>query len=333
MVFAIGQEALRSESFDVRVCFKKTAGFQLEPLLEKLGQGMPFPVEFVSGGSRALWQAIKWADVVHCHNATFDIASFAWMQGKPVAMTIHNWFRHIPWTRRIFRLMAFQMAECHWYNSDFVWDTWEPDGRLPDSDKLPIVSDLPLGGIPAAERKGFLFVSRWVPKKGLETLIEAYSKARFDKLKWPLRIVGTGLLRPKIEALLREIDSTGIIDEGPVSTERRNELIRHAKWMVTPPNTLEDLGMTPIEARHAGVPCIITRDGGLPEAGGKHALICEPGDAGGLRALLEQAAGMSEEAYVRQAEASHKELLEYLKPLSVYSDRFAKLAQVGSRGW
>jgi glycosyltransferase involved in cell wall biosynthesis len=37
--------------------------------------------------------------------------------------------------------------------------------------------------------------------------------------------------------------------------------------------TREDFGLTAVEARNLGVPCIITRDGGLPEAGGKQALI------------------------------------------------------------
>lgn len=248
-------------------------------------------------------------------------------------MTIHNWFRKIPWTRRVFRLLAFQMAHCHWYNSDFVWDTWEPCGRLPDSDKLPIVSNLPTGGVSPSARKGFLFVSRWVPKKGLETLIEAYAGASIDKHNWPLKLVGTGVLRPQIEKLIQSVNSDGIEDLGAVSTERRNELIRNAKWMVTPPDTLEDLGMTPIEARHAGVPCIITRDGGLPEAGGRHALICEPGDAKGLRQLLEKAANMDEQIYAATAEATHQELLEYLQPLSIYTDRFKKLAHLGTRGW
>ncbi len=71
--------------------------------------------------------------------------------------------------------------------------------------------------------------------------------------------------------------------------------------MVVPPNTKEDFGLTAVEARNLGVPCIITRDGGLPEAGGRQALICEPNDPRALAELLQQAAAMSETEYAERA--------------------------------
>jgi glycosyltransferase involved in cell wall biosynthesis len=96
--------------------------------------------------------------------------------------------------------------------------------------------------------------------------------------------------------------------------------------MVTPPHTDEDLGLTPIEARHVGVPCIITRDGGLPEAGGAHALICEPRDVEGLRERLEEAAAMDPAAYAAVADATQRELMEYLQPMSLYLDHYEAVA-------
>ena len=51
---------------------------------------------------------------------------------------------------------------------------------------------------------------------------------------------------------------------------------REAKWMVTPPHTQEDLGLTPLEARSVGVPCIASTDGGVKETAGPHALFCKP---------------------------------------------------------
>jgi glycosyltransferase involved in cell wall biosynthesis len=127
----------------------------------------------------------------------------------------------------------------------------------------------------------------------------------------------------------RGIDGVDI--RGFVDNETRNEFIRRARWMVTPPHTNEDLGLTPIEARHVGVPAIITRDGGLPEAGGKHALICEPNDPDGLRHLLETAAAMSEEEYRRISTATHDELLDYLQPMSVYADAYNHVLNQASR--
>ena len=114
---------------------------------------------------------------------------------------------------------------------------------------------------------------------------------------------------------------------GFVDEETRNDVIRNAKWMVTPPHTDEDLGLTPIEARHVGVPCIITRDGGLPEAGGAEALMCEPQDVDGLRQLLEEAAAMPEQRYQQKAQATREELLDYLKPMSLYIEHYEEVLQ------
>ena len=184
----------------------------------------------------------------------------------------------------------------------------------------------PLPGIvPPAQRKGFIFVARWIPNKGLETLIEAYGRARLDRKQWPLMLLGDGPLHTSIKAKIRDETIEGIDIRGHVSEEERNDAVRHARWLVAPPNTKEDLGATPIEARHVAVPCIITRDGGLPEAGGRHALICEPANVEELKALLEKAARMEFGEYERLCEATHKELLEYLSPLSVYLDHCRQL--------
>ena len=114
-----------------------------------------------------------------------------------------------------------------------------------------------------------------------------------------------------------------------VSEDERNETIRHAMWMVTPPNTKEDLGLTPMEARNVAVPVIITRDGGLPEAGGRHALMCEPGNARELRRLLETAAEMDAAAYEKLCEDTHRELKEYLQPLSIYLQHYRDVLENG----
>jgi len=100
---------------------------------------------------------------------------------------------------------------------------------------------------------------------------------------------GQRTVRAGLEKQVRDAKLPGIEIKGLVDEKTRNHYIRHARWMVTPSNTKEGLGLTPIEARHVGVPCIITRDGALPEAGGQHALICEPNNVGELKALLEKA--------------------------------------------
>jgi len=97
--------------------------------------------------------------------------------------------------------------------------------------------------------------------------------------------------------------------------------------VVVPPNTREDFGLTAIEGRHLGVPCIITRDGGLPEAGGRQALICEPGDVAALTRLLEQATAMTEAEYAERAQRTREELATELEPMAFYASAYRQILQ------
>jgi glycosyltransferase involved in cell wall biosynthesis len=85
------------------------------------------------------------------------------------------------------------------------------------------------------------------------------------------------------------------------------------------------MGLTPIEARSVGVPAIVTRDGGLPEAAGPSALLCAPGDVASLAGALERAAGMAEAEYRERAAAAKSSLAAYLRPLSDYVAIYERL--------
>lgn len=290
-------------------------------------------VVFVERASRELFRLIRSADLVHAQNTSIDIALMARLARVPLVLTIHGWLR-ARWTpRAVLARVVSRLAARRWYNSDFVWSKWEPRARRPTSGKLPIVSNLPVGVVDPSERRGFLFAARWIENKGLEVLLQAYAGAELDRAAWPLVLLGDGPLRERVLALIRDGGIEGVEIKGFVDDATRNHCIRHARWMVTPPHTDEDLGLTPIEARHVGVPCIITRDGGLPEAGGRHALICAPRNVAQLRARLEQAAHMDEVAYRRRAQATREELLDYLQPLSLYLAHYQAVLheQAGSR--
>lgn len=324
-VCALARELAATPGVVVTLCFKKTKGFKLDPMLEKIARESGAEVVFPDRASRDLVSVIRNADVVHCQNACIDVAVIAKCFRKPLVLTIHN-YRIGGWhPRELLRTVAYALADRRWYNSGFVWDTWEPRGRKATSERMPVVSNLPTGVVPPERRKGFVFIARWIPNKGIDILVDAYAQATLDRNEWPLILMGDGPMRPVIEEKIRAGKIEGIEIRGRVEEAVRNEVIRHARWMVTPPNTREDMGLTPIEARHVGVPCIITRDGGLPEAGGKHALSCEPGNVGELKALLEQAAHMDSAEYGRRALDTRAELLEDLKPLSIYLDRYREV--------
>ena len=102
---------------------------------------------------------------------------------------------------------------------------------------------------------------------------------------------------------------------GFLPENEKAERIRRSRFAVIPPNTGEDFGLVAIEARHLGIPCLITRDGGVTEAAGPHSLSCAPGRVDALTRLLQQAAAMPEDDYQRLAQAAHASLeAELVRP-------------------
>ena len=178
-------------------------------------------------------------------------------------MTVYNWKRRGLHPRLLAWKWAVKNADRRWYISEFVWNTWEKV-RVKGSDRLPVISRIPRGEHPTHKRKGFLFIGRFVPNKGIRVLIEAYSQICPNPETWPLYLVGDGPLRKEVARLVKQKSIKGVTLTGFVSETERYHYTREAKWMVTPPHT-KDLGLTPLEARSVGVPCIATLDGGVPD--------------------------------------------------------------------
>ena len=326
-VLAVAEAVRREPDFEVRVCFKKVKGLALHPNLATMLRDESFL--FVDSTSRALAGAIKWADIVHLQNASPDVIALAKFFRKPIVLTIHNYMRRGWSLRRLLWRIGARLADSRWYNSDFVWKTWEGNRRRSGSRKVPTVSKLPVGWTPPDQRRGFIFVGRWIANKGIETLLDAYAQADLDRGRWPLLLMGDGPLRPAIEARIENHGLRGIRITGFVDEATKTQCIQEARWIVVPPNTNEDFGLTAIEARNLGVPCIITRDGGLPEAGGDQALVCEPDDPLALANLLEQAARMSETEYAERSRCTREELKDELEPMGFYARSYRRILTQG----
>jgi glycosyltransferase involved in cell wall biosynthesis len=330
-MLALARELRGHDDMEPRLCLKLVGdATPSQALTAALAEDDAVPAVFVRRASRELAREVRGADVVHLQTPSIDVVAAARALRRPLAMTIHN--HRPPGEARVPVLRAaIRLAHRRWYNSDFVRDSWGISRSDPRAEKMPVVSDLPTAAVAPGERAGFLLISRWVPNKGIETLLRAYAAADLDRSRWPLTLVGDGPLRPHVEALVAELGLGDVRRPGFVSNEERKALIGRARWLVAPPNTREDLGLTPIEARHVGVPCIVTRDGGLPEAAGAQALVCEPGDVDGLRALLERAAAMDDGEYDRRSAATRAELLDYLRPMSLYAERYRELVRERAR--
>jgi glycosyltransferase involved in cell wall biosynthesis len=114
---------------------------------------------------------------------------------------------------------------------------------------------------------------------------------------------------------------------GFVSESERHRYTREAKWMVTPPHTQEDLGLTPLEARSVGVPCIASTDGGVQETAGPHALFCKPGDIDSLVNCMKKAIQMKESQYEELSQLAKVDLEQYVRPLAEYAKEYLRLIQ------
>lgn len=304
---------------EVRVCFKRAEKCEISPTLVSHCQRLGLDFEFVGPGSLALLRGIRWADVVHGNNCSPDIALMSKLAGKPLVLTIHNWFRGNTGVRNRVWMLCNRLADWRTYNSSFVQRTWEPEPRGATSQMIPTVSQLPTEQAPLAARRGFFFIARLIENKGLDVLVEAYGRANIDRQRWPLYIAGEGPLREWLRQYLAEHVIDGVHVLGFLSEAEKARRMAHARWLVAPANTREDMGLTPIEARNVAVPAIVTLDGGLPESGGDSALLCEPGDVASLTAALERAAAMSEDEYRQRAQRAQLSLRDYLRPISVYA--------------
>jgi glycosyltransferase involved in cell wall biosynthesis len=323
---AVARAASRDRQCAVRVCFKRTATFALRPELERACQGLP--VEFCSRASRALWHAVGWADVVHAQSPSPDLAVVAALRRKPLAMSVHNVLARPLTLRGLVWRAAARLARVRWYNSTFVWHSWEPRPRR-GSAHVPPVSDLPSVQVPPAERRGFIFLGRLVPGKGADVLLDAYRQAALDPDRWPLTIAGDGPMRSALEAQCARDSLPGVSMTGFLDDRQKAAALARAKWLVAPSHWLEPFGLVALEARSVGIPCIVTRDGGLPEAAGPEALVCAPRDAAELAAVLRHAAAMPDDEYAGRAARTRESLGEAIVPAGFYPEAYRRLMAAG----
>jgi glycosyltransferase involved in cell wall biosynthesis len=329
-------EDLVKRGASVRLLRKRVAGFVSDGSIERnekeiwnswtTNDKVRFTSEYIDRGHSRIKEAIEQCDLVHLHNPMVEGVWWAMKRETPCVMTIYNWRRKGLHPRLLAWRWAVARADRRWYISEFVWDSWEKR-RKEGSARLPVVSRMPKGEIPASERRGFLFLGRWIPNKGIRVLLKAYKRLSPDPQQWPLILVGDGPLRPKVERLIREYNVRGVELPGFVSEEKRQIYTRRTKWMVTPPHTREDLGLTPLEARSVGVPCIVSTDGGVTETGGPYALRCIPGDVESLFECMRIAINMDESTYEEKCRQAKVELEKYVRPLDEYAQEYLNLIE------
>jgi len=321
-VLALASAVKAWPEIELQVGFKLVKDHELKTDLKDASASLDCPVHYLKRGSGKLVSLIRWAQIVHGQNVSPDIVFPARIFGKKLVLTIHNWRRSDWGIHSILWGIGAKLAHRRWYNSQFVWNTWEPGRKSKNSDCVPTVSRLPDAWCPPDRRKGFLFMGRWIANKGIEELITAYARAQLDPQTWPLTLIGDGPLKPAVLSLIKDLGVGGTVMPGFLDEKSKAQRLASARWLVAPARTREDLGLTPIEARSVGVPVIVTRDGGLPEAGGDAALIVEPGNIDELTDALKRAAAMHEAEYAELAERGRETLKTFLRPMEFYRNAY-----------
>ena len=331
-------EDLIQRGASVRLLRKKVAGFQDDGSIQKNEneirscwaeeESKRFASHFISPRDSIIKSAIRESDLVHLHNPMVEGVWYAKKFTKPCVMTVYNWRRKGINPRLLAWRWAVSQADKRWYISEFVWNSWEKKRRS-GSARLPVVSRMPQGETSPDKRKGFLFIGRWVPNKGIRILLEAYVRLKADPQDWPLTMLGNGPLREEVLRTIKKQGIQGVQLPGFVSESERHRYTREAKWMVIPPHTQEDLGLTPLEARSVGVPCIASTDGGVQETAGPHALFCKPGDIDSLVECMKQAILMEESLYEQLSRLAKVDLEEYVRTLDEYTKEYLSLIQKG----
>jgi glycosyltransferase involved in cell wall biosynthesis len=324
-VLTLGAAIARLPGFKVEVIFKRVGVFEMHGDLEASILESGAEVYFCDRGSRLLWQRIRQADVVHVQNLSPDLIVMARLLSKPTLATVHARSTGVKSLhQRVWHVMR-KLATRRFYISEFVRQSWEGSEPKLGSQVVHSICRLPEAPAPWEDRRGFAFVSRFIANKGLEQLLPAYLASGLDPMEWPLHLVGAGPLESWVKAFVERHQIRGVKLHGFVSEAEKHEVMGRARFVVVPPNTQEDFGLVPLEARSLRVPCLITRDGGVPEAAGAHCLSCEPGDVDGLATLLREAVSMSEADYRHLATAAHDSLEGELVRPEFYAETYREM--------
>jgi glycosyltransferase involved in cell wall biosynthesis len=132
-----------------------------------------------------------------------------------------------------------------------------------------------------------LFAGRFVPAKGIQTLLRAWQ----DMKGILLNVAGSGPLMHEIQALIqsRKLENVELL--GQLAHEEILDYLKKARFLVFPSESYENFPMAIVEAFACGVPVIAGRIGAVTELieDGHTGLLFEPGNCEDLTAKLEWA--------------------------------------------
>jgi len=317
---------LRSDKrFYIKLLVKVVSNYELSGALSSVLNRVGAETYFYRHPSGIPTNLLRWSDIVYTQNPIPEVCLFAKLFGKKLAITHHNWLQKPNSLQGIRWRLSSAAADFRWYNSNFVRNTWEKTPPNENSESFPTISNVPMKMSQFEGRKGFTFISRWIPNKGVEILLEAYQTSNVDRSLWPLTMMGSGPLLDKLTKSCQNDPINGLTITGFVSEEEKFQRIGASRWHITPPCTFEDMGLTPLEARSVGVPCIVSDDGGVPEVCGPGAIVVRRGDVDSLRDAIEKVTEMSSGTYEGISKQTFFALQRELRTGEFYRQAFLNL--------
>jgi glycosyltransferase involved in cell wall biosynthesis len=137
--------------------------------------------------------------------------------------------------------------------------------RLPETGKSVVKQAL---GIPL-DKTVFFTVRNLVPRMGIESLIEAFSRSNVLRERASLLVGGEGFLKESLRGMVKDYGLESTINFlGRVSEEDLPRYYQAADFFVLPTRELEGFGLVILEAMACGTPVLGTPIGAIPETVG-----------------------------------------------------------------
>jgi glycosyltransferase involved in cell wall biosynthesis len=180
-------------------------------------------------------------------------------------------------------------------------------------------------------RNYFLFVGRFLPRKGLETLVKAYKDYRrqVKRESWGLVLVGTGSHLDTIKKLTKGIPE--ILFAGPRFGDDLCYLYALSHALIVP-SDIDQWGLVVNEGMASGLPVIVSKGCGAAETlvrEGENGWTFEPGDDEALTKLMIGASSLSSDALKEMGRRSQSIVSEW--SLDRFADGVLKAIEIPRR--
>lgn len=264
---------------------------------------------------RALWKAVKAADVVWQNNISLTYLWAALLQRKPTAVSLAcAIFPDYPDKNWKVRLKARLLKRCHIFAiSHYVMNGLDAPYDLVGN---PFDADFSSTQTETVKDRDIVFAGRLVSDKGGDLLLQAIASLTQKGLRPNCTIIGDGPEKAPLEAMVKELGLTEQIHFTGYLTGRalQQEIARH-RIMAVPSRWKEPFGVVALEGIASGCAIVGSSGGGLSDAIGPCGLTFENNDGAALAEKLSDL-------------LSHPQLIEqYVSHANTHLERFSVDAQ------